>query len=135
MNPQDDKPSLAKMLSGQRRILVVALCLAVAGFWIFGPLGEWDVAAFLAAGIVLGLANHIATEYSLLKMISSGEALTRGEIAASALVRLLFVAGAAAAVAIIFWSTGIVTLLGLALFRLLTLVMTGIPLLKELSKA
>ena len=43
--------------------------------------------------------------------------------------------GVASAVAIVFWSTGLVTLIGLALFRLIALVMTGIPLLKELSKA
>ncbi len=129
------KPTLVTVLRDQRRVLIVALCLSVAGFWIFGPMNNWDVAAFLAVGILMGLVNHVATEYSLLKMISSGAELTRGEIAASALVRLLFVAGAAAAVAVVFWSTGIVALIGLALFRLLTLVMTGIPLLKELSKA
>ncbi len=129
------KPTLGTVLRDQRRVLIVALCLSVAGFWIFGPMNDWDIAAFLAVGILMGLVNHVATEYSLLKMISSGAALTRGEIAASALVRLLFVAGAAAAVAVVFWSTGIVALIGLALFRLLTLVMTGIPLLKELSKA
>jgi len=129
------KPTLGTVLRDQRRVLIVALCLSVAGFWIFGPMNNWDVAAFLAVGILMGLVNHVATEYSLLKMISSGAELTRGEIAASALVRLLFVAGAAAAVAVVFWSTGIVALIGLALFRLLTLVMTGIPLLKELSKA
>ncbi len=128
------KPTWGTVLRDQRRVLLVALCLAVAGFWIFGPMNDWDIAAFLAIGIFMGLVNHVATEYSLLKMISSGAELTRGEIAASALKRLLFVSGAAAAVAVVFWSTGIIALIGLALFRLLTLVMTGIPLLKELSK-
>lgn len=130
-----ERPSLPKVLRDQRRVFLVALLLASAGFWIFGPMGDWDVAAFLAAGIALGLANHIATELSLLKMIASGEELTRAEIAGSALVRLLVVSGVAAAVAITFWSTGIIALIGLALFRLITLVMTGIPLVKELSKA
>jgi len=130
-----ETPSFPKVLRDQRRVFVVALLLAGSGFWIFGPMGDWDVAAFLAAGILLGLANHIATEFSLLKMIASGEQLTRMEIAGSALVRLLVVSGVAAAVAIIFWSTGIIALIGLALFRLITLVMTGIPLVKELSKA
>jgi hypothetical protein len=130
-----EKLSLAKVLRDQRRVFVVALLLAIGSFWIFGALGDWDVAAFLAVGILLGLANHVATEYSLLKMISSGQELTRAEIAGSALFRLLVVSGVAAAVAVIFWSTGIIALIGLALFRLITLVMTGIPLLKELSKA
>jgi len=130
-----ETPSLAKVLRDQRRVFVVALVLAVAGFWIFAPMGDWEIAVFLAIGILLGLGNHISTEFSLLKMIASGEEMTRSEIAGSALVRLLVVSGAAATVAIVFWSTGIVVLIGLALFRLITLVMTGIPLLKELSKA
>jgi hypothetical protein len=77
----------------------------------------------------------VATEFSLLKMISSGEELTRSEIASKAFVRLLVITGVASLVAVVFWSTGLVTLIGLALFRLIALVMTGIPLLKELSKA
>ncbi|MGZ4428077.1 MAG: hypothetical protein ACXVW2_00520 [Nocardioidaceae bacterium] len=131
----NEKPSLAKVVRDQRRTIGVALILGVAGFWIFGPLGDWDVATFLAVGVLLGLGNHITTEFSLLKMISSGAELTRSEIAGKAFVRLLVVSVLAAAVAIIFWSTGIVTLIGLALFRLIALVMTSIPLLKELSKA
>ena len=56
------------------------------------------------------------------------------EMTRQALVRLLVVGSSAAAVAVVFWSTGIVTLIGLALFRLITLVMTGLPLLKELKQ-
>jgi hypothetical protein len=128
-------PSVRKVLGDQRRTIGLALILAVAGFWILGPMGDWDVASFLAIGVVLGLGNHVATEFSLLKMISSGEALTRSEIASKAFVRLLVITGVASVVAVVFWSTGLVTLIGLALFRLIALVMTGIPLLKELSKA
>lgn len=130
-----DRPHLATVLRDQRRTIGLALIMAVAGLWILGPMGDWDVAAFLAIGVVIGLGNHVATEFSLLKMISSGHELTRSEIAAKSLVRLLVVTGAAAVVAVVFWSTGMVTLIGLALFRLIALVMTGIPLLKELSKA
>lgn len=131
----DGRPSLRKVLGDQRRTIGLALILTVASFWILGPMGDWDVAAFLAIGVVLGLGNHVATEFSLLKMISSGEQLTRSEIASKAFVRLLVITGVAALVAVVFWSTGLVTLIGLALFRLIALVMTGIPLLKELSKA
>jgi hypothetical protein len=129
-----EAPTLGKVLKDQRRALYVALGLAVGGLWIFVPLGDWQVGVFLAAGVLMGLGNHVATEYSLLKMIASGEELTRSQIAGSALVRLLVVSAVAATVAIVFWSTGIVALIGLALFRLIALVMTTIPLLKELSK-
>jgi hypothetical protein len=128
------RPSLGRVLRDQKRVLFVALFIVVASFWICGPLGEWAVAVFLGVGIVIGLVNHIASEYSLLKTLASGREPSRNEMTRQALVRLFLVGGAAAAVAVVFWSTGIVTLIGLALFRLITLVMTGIPLLKELKQ-
>ncbi len=41
----------------------------------------------------------------------------------------------AVGVAVVFWPSGIALLLGLAIFRLIALVMTAIPLLKELKNA
>jgi hypothetical protein len=128
------RPSLGRVLRDQKRVFFVALVIVVASFWICGPMGEWAVAVFLAVGIGIGLVNHIVSEYSLLKTLASGREPTRGEMTRQALVRLLVVGGGAAAVAVVFWSTGIVTLIGLALFRLITLVMTSIPLLKELKQ-
>ena len=128
------RPSLVQVLRDQKRVLLVALVIVVASFWICGPLGEWMVAVFLSVGIGIGLVNHFASEYSLLKTLASGREPTRNEMTRHALVRLLLVGGTAAAVAVVFWSTGIVTLIGLALFRLITLVMTGLPLLKELKQ-
>ena len=43
--------------------------------------------------------------------------------------------GGAVGVAVAFWPSGIGLLLGLALFRCIALVMTTVPLLKELKKA
>lgn len=128
------RASLGTVLRDQKRVLLVALVIVVASFWICGPLGSWDVAAFLTVGVLLALVNHIAAEYSLLKMLASGREATRAEMTRQALGRLLGIGLAAGAVAVVFWSTGIVTLIGLALFRLITLVMTGLPLLKELKR-
>jgi hypothetical protein len=128
------RPSFVQVLRDQKRVLLVALVIVVASFWICGPLGEWMVAVFLSVGIGIGLVNHFVAEYSLLKTLASGREPTRSEMTRQALVRLLVVGGSAAAVAVVFWSTGIVTLIGLALFRLITLVMTGLPLLKELKQ-
>ena len=130
-----EPPRMSRVVRDQRRTVTAALIVAVVGFWVFGPLGKWDAAVFFAVGVGLGLVNHLLTELSLLKIITSGDHPTRGEMTGQALFRLLFVAGAASAVAVIFWSTGLVTLIGLALFRLISLVMTTIPLLKELKKA
>jgi hypothetical protein len=128
------KASLGRVIRDQKRIFLVAGFLVVAAFWIGGPTGGWDIAAFFSIGVLIGLVNHIVSEYSLIKMLASGREPSRGEMTRHALVRLLLVGGAAAAIAVVFWSTGIVTLIGLALFRLITLVMTSIPLLKELKR-
>jgi len=128
------KVSFGRVLRDQKRIILVAGFLVVASFWIGGPTGGWDVAAFFSIGVLIGLVNHIASEDSLIKTLASGREPSRGEMTRHALVRLLLVGGGAAAVAVVFWSTGIVTLIGLALFRLITLVMTSIPLLKELKR-
>jgi len=66
-------------------------------------------------------------------MISSGAQPTRNQIIASTIVRLTVLTAVAIGVAVAFWPDGIGLLLGLAVFRLIALVMTTIPLLKELK--
>jgi hypothetical protein len=129
------KPSVPKVLRDQRKAILVATGLVVASFWIAGSLGEWRLAGCIAGGIALGLVNHLVTEYWLLKTISSGENPTRNQLMVSTFVRLLILSVVAVGIAVAFWPDGIGLLLGLALFRLIALVMTGIPLLKELTKA
>jgi hypothetical protein len=127
------KPSLLRVLRDQRKIALVALGLMVASFWVAGQLGEWRLAICIAAGVALGLVNHLATEWWLLKTISSGAQPTRNQMVVSTIVRLAVLTVAAIALAVVLWPDGIGLLLGLAIFRLIALVMTTIPLLKELK--
>lgn len=127
------KASLWRVVKDQRKIELVALGLMVAGFWIVGQLGEWRLAACIAVGVGFGLVNHLATEYWLLKLISSGAQPTRNQMIMSTVVRLTVLTVLAIGVAVLFWPDGIGLLLGLAIFRLIALVMTTIPLLKELK--
>ncbi|HEY6935200.1 MAG TPA: hypothetical protein VI452_17510 [Marmoricola sp.] len=129
------KPSFLKVLRDQRKTLVVALALVVADFWAFGQFGEWRLGGCVAAGIVLGLANHLATEYWLLRIITSGEQPSKNKMIAATVVRLAILSVVAVGIAVAFWPDGIGLLLGLAIFRLIALVMTALPLLKELKKA
>lgn len=128
------RPSPFKVVRDQRKAFVLAAILVAATYWVAGPLGEWVMATCVAAGIVLGLANHLATEYWLLKVITSGEEPSRHKMVASTMVRLVILTVVAVSVAAAFWPDGIGLLLGLAVFRLVALVMTGLPLLKELKK-
>ena len=127
-------PLLGRVLRDQRKTITVALVLVVAGYWILGQLDRWTLAGCIAAGIGLGLANHLATERWLLGILRSGEEMTRNKIAVATFTRLLVLTVIAVGIAVAFWPDGIGLLLGLALFRLIALVMTALPLLKELKK-
>ncbi len=130
-----ERPSLVRVLRDQRKTVAVAAALMVASVWVLGPMGRLQLGGCLAVGVALGLANHVYTEYWLLKVISSGTNPTRNQMAASTFVRLLILTVVAVGVAVMFWPDGIGVLLGLAIFRLIALMMTSIPLLKELKKS
>jgi hypothetical protein len=130
-----DRPSILRLLRDQRKTLVLAAALIAATFWVAGQRGEWRLAACIAGGIALGLVNHLATEYWLMRIIASGEQPTRNKMIASTMTRLLVLTIVAVGIAVMFWPDGIGLLLGLALFRLIALVMTGLPLLKELKNS
>jgi hypothetical protein len=129
------RPTLLGVLRAQRKVVAAAVLLAVACFWVMGPVGKWETATLTAVGIGLALLNHLASELWLGRLISSGAEPSRGSIAASAFTRLAVLAVVAVGIAALTWPDGVGLLLGLALFRLIALVMTGLPLLKELKKA
>jgi hypothetical protein len=126
--------SFGRVIRAQRKTIAVAIVLAVAGYWVLGQLDEWVLAGCIAGGVALGLLNHLATEYWLLRLIVSGDQPTRNRLAMSTMVRLVIVSVVAVGIAVWFWPDGIGLLLGLAVFRLIALVMTGLPLLKELKE-
>lgn len=126
-------PSYWRVVRDQRKTIVVAVVLALAAYWVLGQLGEWTLAGCIAGGVALGLLNHLATEYWLLRVITSGEQPTRNKLAMSTLLRLLVLSVVAVGIAVWFWPDGIGLLFGLAIFRLVALVMTTMPLLKELK--
>ena len=127
------KASVLKVVRDQRKTILVAAGLAVAAYWIIGQLGEWRLAACLSLGVALGLINHLATEYWLLRIISSGGQPSRGQMIRATIVRLVGLTAVAVALAVWLWPDGIGLLLGLAIFRLLALMMTSVTLLKELK--
>lgn len=127
--------SLIGALSKQRRTVVLAGVLAALALWIPTAFGRWEVGVFLAAGIILGLANGVFTELALMRSLESGEAFTRKQFTMTSLVRLMGISVVAIGLTVLFWPNGASVLFGLAIFHLITLVLTGIPLLKELRKA
>jgi hypothetical protein len=131
--PSGRRPSPLRVVRDQRKTLMVAGVMMIAAFWVFGPLDRWQLAGCVAGGVLLGLLNHLYTEYWLLRIIESGAQPTRNQIIAATISRLAVLTVVAVGVAVVFWPDGIGLLLGLAVFRLIALVMTGLPLLKELK--
>jgi len=128
-----EKPTYGRVVRDQRKVILVAAVLVVADFWVLIQLQEWTLAGCIAGGILLGLVNHLVTEHWLLKLLVSGEQPTRKRLAMSTISRLAVLSVVAVGCAVAFWPSGIGLLLGLAVFRLIALVMTTIPLLKELK--
>jgi hypothetical protein len=128
-----DQISFLRVLRDQRKVTWVAVVLVVASYWILVQLGEWTLAGCIAGGILLGLVNHLVTEFWLLRTMAAGRQLTRKALAFSTMSRLVVLTVIAVAIAASFWPDGIGLLFGLAIFRLIALVMTTIPLLKELK--
>ncbi len=122
------------MLRNQKRAALLACALVAAALWMSIPLGEWRIGVFVAIGVVLGLANHLLTELTLIRSLR-GDEPTRKQFARSSLVRLMGISLVAVSVAAFFWPDGATLLFGLALFHVIALVFTGIPLLKEIKKA
>ena len=78
-------------------------------------LGQGTTAGCISGGIALGLANHLATEFWLLRLIASGAQPTRKQLAMSTIARLAVLTVVAVGIAVLFWPSGIGLLLGLAL--------------------
>ncbi len=126
--------ALGTVLRDQRKTLLVALVLAVAALWILGALGEWRPAFALVIGVALGLANHLATELWLLRIITKGIQPSRNAMVGSTILRLSVLTLVAVGVAVLLWPDGVGVLLGLAIFRLIALTMTSLPLLREMKE-
>jgi hypothetical protein len=132
--PDLGSASFWRVIRDQRKTILVAIILSVAAYWVLGQLDEWRLAGCIAGGVGLGLLNHLTTEFWLLRIITSGEQPTRNKLAMTTFLRLLVLSVVAVGFAWWFWPDGIGLLIGLAVFRLIALVMTGIPLLKELKQ-
>jgi hypothetical protein len=126
---------LRPALAGQRRIVQVGVICILAAIVIGAGLGRPLIGLFLAIGVALAIANSLATEMGMARMVAAGEELSRKQFAYSALMRLAAISLVGFGLVVFFWRQGgVAVLFGLALFQMMTLMLQGIPLLKELHK-
>ena len=128
--------SVTRAVTNQRRAIILAAILVAGAFWVTVPMGKSIMGVLIAAGIVLGLVNHIMTEFAIQKAIAAEDEVTRNAYARSSLLRLGVISVAAFALTVVFWAQGGVgVLLGLAIFHLIALALTAIPLLREVRNS
>jgi hypothetical protein len=119
---------------GQRRIVQVGALCMLAALVIGTGLGAPAIGAFLAVGVLLAVVNAVFTEHSMARMVASGELLSKKQFAAGAMMRLGAISLVGFGLVVLFWPNGVAVLFGLAVFQVMTLLLQGIPLLKELHK-
>lgn len=128
------KVTVGTLLKFQRKAVLLAAGMAGAGLWVSVGFGRWGLGFAIVTGVALGLLNHFATEWWGLKIVVAGATPTRGSMTRSTILRLMTLTAVVAVAAVIFrWPDALGVLFGLAIFRLIALVMTTIPLLKELK--
>jgi hypothetical protein len=116
-----------------RLSLIIALVIGVVGLVLGYFLGAAGIAAFGCLGLLLGAANSLMVQRSVLRQsaadLPSKAALVRGVGA-----RLAVITAVAVALALLFFPTGLGTFLGLALFQVINTIVGSVPALKELRK-
>ena len=145
INPKDaeqhdrsasSRPRWGARSCNQRRASSWPLVLIAGAFWV--TVRDWTRAHWrqFAAGVVLGLVNHVLTEYAIQKAIASEDPVTRNAYARSSLLRLAVISLAAFALDRgVLGQGGICVLFGLAIFHLIALTLTAIPLLREVRNS
>lgn len=123
---------VSELARRQRLLVYVAGGLATAALLGAIGLGHWLAGVLLAVGVGLALANLILTELAMVRMTATDGELSRRRFALGALMRLSAVSLVAFALVVVFWPVGGLVLVGLAVFQLLSVGITSLPLLKEL---
>ena len=127
--------SLVTVAKRQRVTVLLAAKLTLAAVVVGVAFDSWLAGVFFAVGVGLSLLNALLTEQSMIRMTANGDDLSRGQFAMSALARLALISVVALALVIAFWPDGGLVLAGLALFQLLTIVLTGLPVLREMRES
>ncbi|WP_431236944.1 ATP synthase subunit I [Mycolicibacterium aichiense] len=102
---------------------LAVLLAAVAGHILFG--------VFFGVGLALGLVNAILVQRSV-ESITAGDHPLKRKMALNSATRLLVITSIGLAIAIIFRPLGLGVLFGLALFQVLLVVSTALPVWKKI---
>jgi hypothetical protein len=113
------------------RLLVISLVLTLVAVAAAAALGHPMVGAFFGVGLLLGLLNALGVQRSVAAITADAHPLKK-KMAMNSASRLLFITVIGLAVAYVFRPAGLGVLFGLALFQVLLVVTTALPVWKKL---
>lgn len=113
------------------RLLVISLALTAAAMLVAGLLDHVMVGVFFGVGLLLGLLNAVGVQRSVAAITAAAHPLKK-KMAMNSASRLMLITVVGLAVAFVFRPDGLGVLFGLALFQVLLVVSTALPVWKKL---
>ena len=113
------------------RLLTMSLVLTVVAIAVAGSLRHPMVGVFFGAGLLLGLLNAIGVQRSVAAITAEAHPLKK-KMAMNSASRLLIITVIGLTVAFIFRPAGLGVVFGLALFQVLLVLSTALPVWKKL---
>ena len=113
------------------RLLTISVVLTLIAVAAAGALHRPMVGVFFGVGLLLGLLNALGVQRSV-AAITAEEHPLKKKMAVNSATRLLFITVVGLAVAFKFRPDGLGVLFGLALFQVLLVVSTALPVAKKL---
>jgi hypothetical protein len=113
------------------RLLAISLALTVVAMLVAASLGHVMVGVFFGVGLLLGLLNAVGVQRSVAAITAEAHPLKK-KMAMNSASRLMIITVLGLAVAFVFRPAGLGVLFGLALFQVLLVVSTALPVWKKL---
>lgn len=113
------------------RLFATSLVLTVVAIAIASSLGHPMVGVFLGVGLLLGLLNALGVQRSVAAITAEAHPLKK-KMAVNSASRLLIITVVGLTVAFIFRPAGLGVVFGLALFQVLLVLSTALPVWKKL---
>jgi ATP synthase I chain len=113
------------------RLFVISLVLTLAAVAVAGWLHHPMVGVFFGVGLLLGLLNAVGVQRSVAAITAEAHPLKK-KMAMNSASRLMIITVIGLAVAFVFRPEGLGVLFGLALFQVLLVMSTALPVWKKL---
>jgi hypothetical protein len=115
------------------RLLAISLVLTLVAVAAAAALGHPMVGAFFGVGLLLGLLNALGVQRSVASITADAHPLKK-KMALNSATRLLVITTIGLAIAFVFRPAGLGVVFGLALFQVLLVLTTALPVMKKLRE-